>query len=241
MPSVVKGATMKSAAGEANERASGTGGPMRDLVVDELRREITQGALLPGERLTEWNVASRLGVSRGPVREGLRELEREGLILTYPYRGAVVMGMSDDELLGLLLPIRLTIERFAAVAAFANFTDETIEQLEAVIADMREAAAAKDTDRLTEADLAFHRCMIEVGGHGHALQLWQSIHPRIQAQLHRIGRGRRSSLDRIPDEHQMLLDVFRARDEEQMAAALEQHILHDARQFMPHADVPSDR
>lgn len=233
---------MKSAAdGEANERASGTGGPMSDLVVAELRREITQGALKPGERLTEWNVASRLGVSRGPVREGLRELEREGLILTYPYRGAVVMGMSDDELLGLLLPIRLTIERFAAVAAFAKFTDETVEQLEAVIADMREAAVAKDTDRLTEADLAFHRCIIEVGGHGHALQLWQSIHPRIQAQLHRIGRGRRSSLERIPDEHQMLLDVLRARDEEQMAAALEQHILHDARQFMPHADVRSDR
>lgn len=226
---------------EDNEKASRTGGPMRDVVVDELRREITRGALQPGERLTEWNVASRLGVSRGPVREGLRELEREGLILTYPYRGAVVMGMSDDELLGLLLPIRLTIERFAAVAAFSKFTDETLEELEAILSEMREAAAAKDTDRVTEADLAFHLCMIEAGGHGHALQLWQSIHPRIQAQLHRIGRGRRSSLDKIPGEHQLLLDVFRARDEEQLAVALEEHILHDARRFMPHADgIASD-
>lgn len=221
---------------EDNEKAPRTVGPMRDVVVDELRREITRGALQPGERLTEWNVASRLGVSRGPVREGLRELEREGLILTYPYRGAVVMGMSDDELLGLLLPIRLTIERFAAVAAFSKFTDETLEEMEAILSEMREAAAAKDTDRVTEADLAFHLCMIEAGGHGHALQLWQSIHPRIQAQLHRIGRGRKSSLDKIPGEHQLLLDVFRARDEEQLAVALEEHILHDARRFMPHAD-----
>lgn len=225
---------MASADGDGNEKGPGSGVPIRDLVVEELRREITRGAIQPGERLTEWNVASRLGVSRGPVREGLRELEREGLILTYPYRGAIVMGMSDAELLDLLLPIRLTIERFAAVAAFANFTDETIAELEAVIADMHEAAAEKDTDRLTELDLAFHRCMIETGGHGHALQLWQSIHPRIQAQLHRIGRGRRSSLDRIPGEHQLLLDVFQARDEEQLASALEQHILHDAKRFMPH-------
>ena len=227
---------MGSAGGEANERVSGSGVPMRDLVVDELRREITRGEIQPGERLTEWNVASRLGVSRGPVREGLRELEREGLILTYPYRGAVVMGMSDSELLDLLLPIRLTIERFAVVAAFAALTDETIVALEAVIADMREAASSHDTDRLTELDLAFHRCMVEAGGHGHALQLWQSIHPRIQAQLHRIGRWRSSSLDRIPGEHQLLLDVFRSRDEDQIGAALEQHILHDARQFMPNPD-----
>ena len=229
-----EGNTMKSVAGDGSGRGPGSGVPMRDVVVDQLRREITQGELQPGERLTEWNVASRLGVSRGPVREGLRELEREGLILTYPYRGAVVMGMSDEELLLLLLPIRLTIERFAAVAAFETFTDDTISELEAILVDMREAADSKDTDRLTEADLAFHRCMIESAGHGHALQLWQSIHPRIQAQLHRIGRGRRSSLDQIPGEHQLLLDVFRARDEEQLSAALEQHILHDARQFMPH-------
>ena len=208
-------------------------GPIRDFVVHELRREITRGELQPGERLTEWTVANKLGVSRGPVREGMRELEREGLLLTFPYRGAVVMGMSDDELLKLLLPIRLIIEQFATVAAFPEFTDETIEKLEAFIGEMREAAEAKDTDRLTIADLAFHRCMMESGGYGHAIQLWESIQPRIEAQLNRIGRFR-GSLDDIPGEHQLLLDVFRARDEESLGAALEQHILHDARQFMPH-------
>lgn len=228
---------MAAAGGDSNDKGPRKRVPMRDLVVEELRREITRGAIQPGERLIEWDVASRLGVSRGPVREGMRELERDGLILTYPNRGAVVMAMSDAELFDLLLPIRLTIERFAAVAALVNFTDETIAELESVIAAMREGVAEKDTDRLTELDLAFHRCMIETGGHGHALQLWQSIHPRIQAQLHRIGRGRHSSLDRIPGEHQLLLDVFRAGDEDQLIAALEQHIVHDARRFMPNESI----
>lgn len=210
-----------------------TGGSMRDRVVEQLRGDITRGALLPGQRLTEWTIANELGISRGPVREGLRELEREGLIRTYRNRGAVVMGMTDDELLNLLLPIRLTIEQFALTAAFSRFTDETIADLESILEDMRAAADARDTDRLTEIDLVFHRRMVEAGDHAHALQLWQSIHPRIQAQLHRIGRGRASSLKQIPDEHQVLLDVFRARDAEQLTVALQQHILHDARQFMP--------
>lgn len=212
-----------------------TGGLTRDRVVEQLRRAITRGDLQPGERLTEWNVANKLGVSRGPVREGLLQLEREGLILTYPNRGAIVMGMTDDELLKLLLPIRLTIERFAAAAAFATLSDETLSELETIIADMRTAARAKDTDRLTAADLAFHRCVVEAGGQAHALQLWESIHPRIQAQLHRIGRGRRGSLQQIPTEHQVLLDLFRANEPDQMATALEQHILHDARRYMPSA------
>ncbi|MDH3427242.1 MAG: FCD domain-containing protein, partial [Gemmatimonadota bacterium] len=138
-----------------------------------------------------------------------------------------------DEFLELLLPIRLNIERFAASAAFSRFTDETITELEGVLATMRAAADAEDTDTLTESDLAFHRCMVEAGGHQHALQLWQSIYPRLQAQLHRIGRGRGSSLALIPGEHQLLLEVFQSKDEAALASALEQHIVHDARKFMP--------
>lgn len=216
-----------------NGHTSTGGGSMRDRVVEQLRAAITRGELQPGERLTEWTVATDLDVSRGPVREGLLELEREGLVIMYPNRGAVVMGMTDDELLNLLLPIRLTIETFAATAALSQVTDETVARLEAVLADMHAAADAEDTDRLMEADLAFHRCIIDTGGHAHALQLWQSIHPRIQAQLHRIGRSRTGSFDQIPQEHRVLLDVLQSGDPEQLSAALERHIMGDARQFMP--------
>lgn len=206
---------------------------MRDQVVDELRRAITTGAVQPGDRLTEWSVANLLGVSRGPVREGLRELAREGLILEYPNRGATVMGMTDDELLELLLPVRLIIERFAVTSACQELGDDTVAELETILADMRRAADAGDTDRLTATDLEFHRCIVQAGGHEHALQLWQSIHPRIQAQLHRIGRVRQASLQDIPGEHQALLDAFLTADDGELAAALERHILDDARRFVP--------
>ena len=77
-----------------------------------LREEIKLGKLVDGGRLIEDQIARRLETSRGPVREALRELEHEGLVVSYPYRGAVVLGVSDEEVQHVLIPIRLTLERF---------------------------------------------------------------------------------------------------------------------------------
>lgn len=228
--------TMESANGSTDDSHGSSGrGSMRDRVVEQLRGAITRGDLQPGERLTEWNVANELDVSRGPVREGLLELEREGLVRMYRNRGAVVMGMTDDELLNLLLPIRFTIEKFAVTSALPHISTETIEELETILSDMEMAVGAEDTDRVTEADVAFHRCIIEAAGHVHAMQLWNSIHHRIQAQLHRIARGRERSFQQIPHEHRILLDALRGGDVEQVSAALERHIMDDARAFLPNA------
>jgi DNA-binding GntR family transcriptional regulator len=205
----------------------------RDRVVSQVRRQIVRGDLLPGDRITEWDVANALGVSRGPVREGLRELEREGLVQSLRNRGAIVMGMTDEELLGLLLPIRLTIERFAAVAAIERSDPAHFDELEAIVDRMESAAQAHDTDLVTDLDLNFHRRVIEASEQQHAMHLWQSIYPRIQAQLHRIGRGRRTSLTEIPGEHRLLLQVLINRDRDGLAAALEAHIIGDAQAFLP--------
>lgn len=212
----------------ASERLSG-----RDRVADDIRRQIVRGSLLPGERITEWEVANALGVSRGPVREGLMELEREGLVLSLRNRGAVVMDMTDLELVGLLLPIRLTIERFAAVAVTGRLDASKLTELESIVGSMEAAAQAQDTDRVTDLDLKFHRFMVEASEQQHAVHLWQSIYPRIQAQLHRIGRGRRTSLLDIPGEHRLLLEVLIGGDKDRLSAALEAHIIADALAFMP--------
>lgn len=209
----------------------------RDRVVGEVRRQIVRGDLLPGERITEWDVANALGVSRGPVREGLRELEREGLVLSLRNRGAVVMDMSDEELIGLLLPIRLTIEHFAAVTVTERFEPSKIAGLESIVDRMESAAQTHDADLVTDLDLNFHRFIVEASRQQHAMHLWQSIYPRIQAQLHRIGRGRRTSLTDIPGEHRLLLEVLKSRDRDRLAAVFEAHIIGDALEFMPRRGV----
>ena len=81
----------------------------RDQVVEVLRNAIISGAYEPGERLVEATLSQELGTSRGPVREALRQLEHEGLVTSFPYRGAVVLGVSDEEVQEVLIPIRLTL------------------------------------------------------------------------------------------------------------------------------------
>ena len=89
----------------------------REEVLQTLRQAIVIGELADGERLIEDRIARELNTSRGPVREALRQLEHEGLVISYPYRGAVVLGVSDEEVHEVLIPIRLTLERFSFTKA----------------------------------------------------------------------------------------------------------------------------
>ncbi len=69
----------------------------RHRVVVALRTAITAGQLRPGDRLLETDISTRMGISRAPVREALRQLEQEGLVISYPYRGTEVLGVSQEE------------------------------------------------------------------------------------------------------------------------------------------------
>src|SRR5262245_65562586 len=90
--------------------AAGKGRPRGQQVVEILRSAIIMGSYEPGERLIEATLSTELGTSRGPVREALRQLENEGLVMSFPYRGAVVLGVSDDEVKEVLIPIRIPLE-----------------------------------------------------------------------------------------------------------------------------------
>lgn len=198
---------------------------IRQRVAEELRKEVIVGELPPGQRLTEWSVATKLGVSRGPVREALRELESEGLIHTIPNRGAVVVGMTDGELLDLLLPIRLEIEYFSAMEATKS--EPLFDDLEQGLEEIKKSVETNEVERLVEADMAFHQMVVEASQQPQAIQLWHSIKPRIQAQVGRIVRGLDVSGD-VVNDHQILIDVLKSGDSGAIRAALERHIVTDA-------------
>ena len=82
-----------------------------------------------GDRLIEERIAEELQTSRGPVREALRQLEHEGLVISYPYRGAVVQGVSEEEIQEVLIPIRLTLERFSFTKALEQMDDGDFAEL----------------------------------------------------------------------------------------------------------------
>src|SRR6476659_7823713 len=101
----------------------------REQVVAALRDAIVAGQLEDGERLIEDKIARELKTSRGPVREALRQLEHEGFVVSYPYRGAVVLGVSDEEVQDVLIPIRLTLERFSFDKAIERMSETDFAEL----------------------------------------------------------------------------------------------------------------
>ncbi len=196
--------------------------PRAQQIAETLRSSIIAGRYEPGERLIETTLSSELGTSRGPVREALRQLENEGLVMSLPYRGAVVLGVSDDEVQGVLIPIRLTLERYSFTRALERLTDDDFAELGKQIWLMEEAGKADDLTKLVEADLCFHEIVITASGQLHTVQIWRTIAPRIRGYFYRYERSR--SFEETVEEHRLLLAALQTRDPAIALAQLERHI-----------------
>lgn len=195
----------------------------RHVIVRALRRAIEVGELAPGDRLVERDLAERMGISRGPVREALRQLEQEGLVVSYPYRGTVVAEISAEEVEHLLVPLRLVLERFAVRHALARLTAADLSTLATLAATMRSAARSGDRAAVVETDVAFHELLLERASQPHALQVWRTIAPRIRAYFHR-DTGRHETLEEIADGHDELLSALQGGNLGEVEAVLARHI-----------------
>lgn len=196
--------------------------PRRAQVVAALREAITTGRLEDGERLIEERIARELETSRGPVREALRQLEHEGFVRSYPYRGAVVLGVSDEEVQEVLIPVRLVLESYSFPKAVELMSDADFAELAKQVWVMGDAARTNDLARSVDADMRFHELVLERANQPHTAQVWRSIAPRIRAYFFRYGRA--SNLQRIASEHAELLTALQTRDPETILGALERHI-----------------
>ncbi len=207
--------------------------PLRERAANALRAAIVSGRMQPGDRLIEAELSNQLGISRGPVREALRQLEQEGLVTHSPFRGAEVLGVSQREIEQILVPIRLTIERFAFAEALSLLTDADFAALRSLVQTMRAAASAGDLDALVEADVRFHERVLVRSGQPHCLQVWRSVQARVRAYFLRDA-PEHASPEGVAGEHQLLLDALLTRDEKLVLDTLERHILN----FAPHLDDP---
>jgi DNA-binding GntR family transcriptional regulator len=197
-------------------------GPRGQQVIETLRTAIISGRFAPGDRLIESALSAELGTSRGPVREALRQLESEGLVMSFPYRGAVVLGVSDEEVHEVLIPVRLTLERYSWSHALGKLTDDDFAELAKQIWVMEQAGKANDLRKLVEADLNFHEIVISASGQLHTVQIWRTIWPRIRAYFYRYERFR--SFEDTVEEHRELLEALQTRDPATVLAVLERHI-----------------
>src|SRR5437867_2568346 len=129
---------------------------LSSAVTGALREAILSGVYGPGDHLTEAQIAQEMHVSHGPVREALRELEAEELIVLEPHRGAFVKSFTADDVRE-IYSMRCVLETAMVRLAIKRATKDDFAQLEGLIDDMREAARRKEPDTLIELDLEFHR------------------------------------------------------------------------------------
>jgi DNA-binding GntR family transcriptional regulator len=197
--------------------------------MDVLRNKIIDGSLTPGMHISEEWVSREMGVSRGPVREALRELENEALIIFQPYRGATVREITTEELQDFLLPIRLVLEKQACLRLLPTITETDFNYLEEIVEKMRIAAtveSGEDLHSLVDLDVSFHEHLINIADQSYAQQLWRTIQPRIRLAFYRLGPGHQD-LQEIAQEHQDLVDALRTRDPQIVSTELENHIFTD--------------
>jgi len=210
-------------------------------VTDALRWRIIEGALPPGTRLGEEKISREMDISRGPVREALRELESEGLIMVEPYRGAVVIGISEAELRSVLIPVRWILEKSAVEQAIRKMDDENFEELEKITQRMRDVADSGSITtlrELVELDVTFHRYVVEFSGDYHTKQLWLAIQPRIRMGFYQLG-SRHYNSSEIAKEHEELLAALRTRDLDVAFAALDAHAMTSPLELLDRGETPA--
>lgn len=196
----------------------------RQQVADLVRNAITSGSLRPGQQLKQDILCAELGVSPGPVREALRQLESEGLVEHLPNRGSYVTDVDPTELLGVLLPVRFTLERYAVEHAISRMTEADYAELAVLITAMNDGALARDLSAINEADMRFHEVIVRASGQRHTIQLWQTVSPRIRATLYRLAPYHQDLTD-VGAEHEQLVDVIRTGDLARIEPVLHAHIL----------------
>lgn len=197
-------------------------GTLSAQVEQHILRSIFDGRLKQGERINETALASELGISRNPIREALRVLSQQGVIVIIPRRGAFVRELSRsyiDE----LFSFRRVVEGFAIQLAVKTVTDEGIKQLEDIFRAMEAAAERGDEAALVENDFRFHVAICELSGNEHAQRAVLQIRAEVQMAIS-MAKQRFETLHDAAADHWPIIEAMRSKDEQSAVKAVQYHI-----------------
>lgn len=196
--------------------------PLRDVVFNTLRKAILTGKLKPGERLMEVHLANRLGVSRTPIREAIRKLELEGLVIMIPRRGAEVARITEKSLKD-VLEVRRALDALSVELACDRIKSEDTKRLWEACQEFERAARGKDASVIAKADVALHDIIVEATGN---LRLQQLVN-NLSEQMYRyrfVYIREESRHDNLVEEHREIYESIASRDKERAARAARVHI-----------------
>ncbi|HIT90893.1 MAG TPA: GntR family transcriptional regulator [Candidatus Merdenecus merdavium] len=196
--------------------------PLRDVVFNTLRQAILKGELKPGERLMEIQLANRLGVSRTPIREAIRKLELEGLVLMIPRKGAEVAKITVKNLKD-VLEVRRALEELAVQVACDHIDEEQLEDIKLAAKEFEEAVKNRDLSGLAESDIKFHDLIFQATTNQRLITILHNL--REQMYRYRVEYLKDSKAHEVLiKEHNEIVKALSERDKEAATLAIRGHI-----------------
>jgi phosphonate utilization transcriptional regulator len=193
------------------------------LVQQEIERMILSGPLRPGDKLNEADLAQRLGVSRGPVREAFRTLEEAGLVRQERNRGAFVRDVAVEEALE-IYAVRASLEEMTGRLLAVSISREELQDLRAIIEAMNAATAAGSFDEYHALNLKFHDRLVELTGNRKLLAMYRRLVKELALWRRRNLEGR-DVLTGSAAEHRQILKAIASGDPDLAARTLAAHVI----------------
>ena len=198
-------------------------GTLRHRVVDRLKRHIVSGAFAPGQRLTEQQLSAALQVSRGPLREAIRDLADTGLLISRPYKGLYVRSFTERDLEE-LYSLRATLEIFAFQRCWDRRDDNALADLHRRSATLKSTIdEGQDGLKAIEEELHLHSWCYELSDHALLQKSWSSMQANVYFyfSLHQRAHGRRGPLRQ---SHDAYVDLASGSDLDAMITHLHEHM-----------------
>lgn len=200
--------------------------PLRDVVFNTLRQAILRGELKPGERLMEIQLANKLGVSRTPIREAIRKLELEGLVLMIPRKGAEVAEITEKSLKD-VLEIRRALEELAVRLACEKITKEELKELKKAGDEFKKVLKSQDITEVAEADVRFHDVIYMATDNPKLIQLLNNF--REQMYRFRVEYLKKAEVrPQLLAEHDEIIKYITEGNKEEASRVVTRHIENQA-------------
>ncbi|MEJ1974100.1 MAG: GntR family transcriptional regulator [Lacunisphaera sp.] len=192
---------------------------IREQIVDHLRTEVLSGSYQEGDALREQHLAKRYGVSRGPIRDALLQLTKEGLLVAQANRGVKVKKRPSEKSRQLFVSMRRQIETYALQEIFPTISAEDIAQWDLHLEQFKEACQQGVFSSVVQNDMAFHRSLIERVGDDDLTAVWIPLITHIL-----LPYSRHKNLLESYAEHRAVVAAIKKRDLKGAIAALEKNI-----------------
>ena len=210
------------------------------VALKQIKEAIQSRKLRPGDRIVEAELAREMGISRFPIREAISSLEKEGTLVTLPFKGTYVTQF-DEKDLEELYTLRSALEELAIRLLMEKITSEKIRNLESILTTMEQATHKGKVGRLIFGDMQFHQAICELSGHRRLLEIWLTLKDQLTSFI-ALEEHSYGGPDRLLETHYPLIEAIKKGDRSLAEKRMREH-LFEALQIVKEAlrKKPGDR